>query len=295
MNSPRTSNLLRRPSLALTFALLALAVLIAAPRKAAAATCPEGICPCSISTQYDVVDWMFGTKFESNPNGYMANTGGTGNTPIYPTLWPQTSTAQGKIWYSKGIITNDGQSEGYAWDVNTYDSSNVYFALTNPQGTWTFPNYRQYADPQTSTGFYPIAPRCVSNTATGKLYDHMIPYTPTDDTGYFAVNNCVAQPTQYLGGADMQLWAPTTYSGLPDPINGWTLMNLLYNYGWNTTANNWNSVEKFYFSETYGWVAWELWTLESGTTNTYTKTNSAYMGQYEATGNVPPAQPGCGS
>ena len=289
MTFPRTSQLLNKPLFSLTLALLALTALIAVPQKAAAASCPEGICPCNVSTQWDVVNWMVGTTLIANPSGYMANTGGIANTPIYPTLWPQTTSAQGKIWYSKGKITNDGQTEGYAWDVNTYDSNNVYFALTNPI-TWTFPDYRQYADPQTLNGFYPIAPRCVSNTATGKYFDYSIPYSPTDESQYFAVNNCVVQPTQYLGGADMQLWSPTTYSGLPSPMNDWSLMNLIYNYGWNTSANNWNSVEKFYFSETYGWVAWELWSLQGGS---YVKTNSAYMGQYESTGNVPPAQPGC--
>ncbi|PYX68426.1 MAG: hypothetical protein DMG78_25035 [Acidobacteria bacterium] len=73
-------------------------------------------------------------------------------------------------------------------------------------------------------------------------------------------------------------------------MNGWSLMNLLYNYGWDTAANNWDTVEKFWFSQTYGWVAWEQWNLSNGT---YVKVNSAYMGQYESTGNVPPAQPGC--
>jgi hypothetical protein len=266
--------------------LLAFSAIFVFPQKAAA-SCPEGICPCNVSTQWDVVNWMFGTQFESNPNGYMANSGGQANTPIYPTLWPQTSTAQGKIWYSKGTISHNGQIEGYAWDVNTYDSGNVYFALTNPAGAWTFPNYRQYADSQAPNGFYPIAPRCVSNTFSGKYYDHAIPAAYSN---YFAVNNCVIQPTQGLNGADTQLWSPTTYPGLPSPMNGWNLMVLLYNYGWNSSANNWNSVEKFFFSETYGWVAWELWTLNSGT---YQKTNSAYMGNYKATGNVPPAQPGC--
>ncbi len=280
------------PLLTLSLALFVVAALLTLPQKAAAQSCPEGICPCDASTQYDVVNWMFGSQFISNPNGYMANSGGQANTPIYPTLWPQTSSAQGKIWYSKGTITNDGQTEGYAWDVNTYDSNYVYFALTNPAGAWTFPNYRQYADPETSTGFYPIAPRCVSNTQTTKYSDYSI---SVDDSNYFAVDNCVVQPTQNLDGVDLQLWPPTTYSDLPSPLNTWTLMNLLYNYnGWNSSGNGWNTVEKFWFSETYGWVAWEQWNLvDNNGTYTYNKVNSAYMGTYESTGNVPPAQPGC--
>jgi hypothetical protein len=286
----RTPQLRTKPFLTLSIILLAFTAPVIVSQKAAAATCPEGICPCNTSTQWDVVNWMFGTQFTSNPNGYMANSGGQSSTPIYPTLWPQTSTAQGKIWYSKGTITHDNQTEGYAWDVNTYDSNYVYFALTNPAGTWNFPDYRQYADPQTLNGFYPIAPRCVSKTQTTKYFDYSIPHSPTDYSQYFAVDNCVVGQTQYLGGADMQLWPPTTYPGLPSPMNTWSLMNLLYNYGWNTSANNWNSVEKFWFSETYGWVAWEQWNLVNGM---YVKENSAYMANYKSTGNVPPAQPGC--
>ena len=130
----------------------------------------------------------------------------------------------------------------------------------------------------------------MSKTFNGKYFDYAIPYSPTDYSQYFAVDNCTVGPTQYLRGADMQLWSPTTYPGLPSPMNGWSLMNLLYNYGWDTAANNWDTVEKFWFSQTYGWVAWEQWNLSNGT---YVKVNSAYMGQYESTGNVPPAQPGC--
>jgi hypothetical protein len=126
---------------------------------------------------------------------------------------------------------------------------------------------------------------------TSEYYDYTI---PAADSNYFAVNNCVVGQTQSLVQVNLQLWPPTMYPDLPSPMNSWNLMNLLYNYnGWNSGGNGWNSIEKFWFSPTYGWVAWEQWNLEDDNgTYTYKKANSAYMGQYEATGNVPPAQPG---
>ena len=100
------------------------------------------------------------------------------------------------------------------------------------------------------TSFFNNDPKTFSGSILITLY----PSAQLTTTSTLPLDNCVVASTEDLHGADMQPWSPTTYPGLPSRMNGWSRMNLLYNYGWNTAANNWDTVKKFWFSESYDWV-----------------------------------------
>jgi hypothetical protein len=278
---------------------------------AAAQSCPsgspEGICPCS-SSDYDVVAWMTGTEYATNPNFYMksSNSSPSYNSNIYTTVWPEKDSdgtiTPGDIWFSKGLCSGSScpsGSNGYPWDVDTYDSNYVYFAYTNYQPSGgTYPDYAQYLDGAQPGPYaaYPIAPRCVpQSTPAGTAYSSL----SISSSGANWVNltcpsdsSWVTGTVTNLDGANMQLFPPTVYSGLPSPLNTQNLMLLTYGYS-GQTGSNWNSVEKSYYNQTYGWVGWELWNWNVDGDGKYTKTEWDYLWTVEPSGNVPPAQPAC--
>lgn len=255
--------------------------------RAAALACPEGICPCN-SSQYDVVAWMTGTYYTQNPYFHMESTSYSPgyNSPVYTTIWPQTGSTPGYIWFSKS-------SSGYPWDVDSFDSNYVYFAYTNYQPSGgAFPDYAQYVDEQKNPwGFYPIAPRCVPKSLAGTPYASLsIPYNAADWVNVTCQDGKrKTSAVQNLGGANMQMWPPTAYPGLPSPLNSQQLMALVYSYSWQNGA--YQSIEKSYYNPTYGWVGWELWNYSGGT---YKKTQYDYLWTVESSGNITPVQPACG-
>ncbi len=264
------------------------------------ASCPQGVCPCP-SGQVDVLSWMSGTYFLNNPTDHMAsdpsytpNENGFTGTNVYPYLWPQGS-GQGKMWWSR---YEDSAGTGYAWDVSAFDSNYIYFAYTNA-GAGNDPNYyRQYYDPDESSGgyFYPAAPRCVTASPTqGQPYSNstiILSASNPNDTQYKVVTNC-SSTTDSLGGAEFQLWPPVTYTFNPpmygnEDIGNHALMALVYRY--DLQNGQYQSKEVFYYDQTYGWVAWTHQTWGSGNWNSVDSWD--YMDQLTS-GQLLPGQPTC--
>jgi hypothetical protein len=260
----------------LSLALCALAFLPVVSASAQTFSCASGYT--------DVAQYMMGSYFVNNPNAdyYMEadpeykDNSMSGNTSQYPQWWPQTSTAPGKLWWSR---LYNSSYEGYNWDMSQFDDANIYFGFTNPNPNATDNNeYRQYYDPQnTASGAYywTVAPRCVlTSTPAGSLYSNGESVIPpeygitTQDTDFYNVNPSACDPgpiepnTTGVTGAVFELYAPESQtSKLPEPLNlpsnpDDNLMALVYRWDYDASTEVYQVRETFYYDSQYGWVAW---------------------------------------
>ena len=182
-------------------------------------TCPAGT--------YDILDWM--TMDADLRSTYHLE--GTSN-PLYTVLQAD------KFYWVKGPL-------GYPWDIQLYDSNNVYLWIT--ELSYSVPeSYKKF----TNNTNMPLVPRC----ATAGFPGSSIKVT---NTNYDLHTSCSQSCSVTLGleNAMNEVWGPYSISvggNLPSHLQA-----LVISYRYNCDANyTCLDKEEYYVNQRYGLVQW---------------------------------------
>ena len=210
---------------------LILGVIGAAPAANAETTisCPSGT--------YDMLDWMT-MDSDLRATYHMEGT----SNPLY------TVMESGKFYWVKG-------PQGYPWDIQLYDTKDVYLWIT--ELSWTVPqSYKKF----TSNTNLPLVPRCAVAGFPGSK-------VTSTNTNYDLHTNCSNSCSVTLGlqTSINQVWGPYTVSlGGSLPANMPVLV-IRYNYNCNSSFANCLDREEYWINKRYGLVQWDHYVLANGT------------------------------
>jgi hypothetical protein len=188
-------------------------------------SCPAGT--------YDIVDWM------TLDSDLRATKHLTGTHDLYTVVWPD------KFYWLKN-------SAGDTWDINLFDSTGVYWWITE----YAYNTPRAYKK-ATSDYNFKATPRCVSGGLPGTT--SLVP-----DTSYDIVRSCAYQSTQGLGNALFEVWGPYKISLGGSLPNNMPVLVLAYYWDCDSWYGNCATKENYYLSQRYGLVRWEVNQLVNG-------------------------------
>lgn len=221
--------------------------------------------PCTAG-QYDMLDWM---TLNTATSQHL-----TGNAnPLYTVL-----PANNDFWWIKA----DNGGQGYPWDVQYYDSNNIYQWIT--EYTWSDPRTFKAFASKTGVAWSPL---CVPQGSAGQKLSSI--NVPNADTAYNVYLNCVKQGTQYLGNTVNEVW---NYGNLNIGGNIGTHpdLQLAYRYTCDSNYNNCTYKEVYDFMQSYGLVRWTYYKLINGT---YVQQNQTIFNNVASGGSPAPYFP-CG-
>lgn len=227
---------------------LALAFLWAAPAYSQSFTCPSGT--------EDMLEY-FVMGYPNRSTHYM----GPGNAnPIYFTIVPELETkfaTSGYFVWVKG-------SDGYPWDVKTFDENYIYDRTT--ELTWTDPtSFKRF------THDLPLSHRCVETGAAGET----IKVAPAK-TSYSSYESCTAYLTQNLSYVRNEITAPTlTQTG--GNLGIVKSRDFKYYYGC-TSSYSCTDMEIFNLGYKVGIYEWRHYQNQSGT---FVLVQTSNINQYE--------------
>jgi len=204
------------------------------------------------SNQYDMLAWMAPQFATANGHWNM----------VYPTT--------GTFYWVKG-------SNGYPWDVDTFDANYVYQSITEED--WNNAStYKQFVSA------IPWMPRCINvPTASGKLSS--ITLTPEQST-FNIHSSCSSYTTQNLNYVVNEIWGPYNES-FGDSTTEPTLV-LSYRYACDSSYSNCMYKETFALQENAGLVQWTLYQLDGGK---YVQQNQTTHSETLQAGSVMPVHP----
>ena len=173
---------------------------------------------------------------------------GPGNAnPIYSSINSELLSA----FPAQGYVVRTKSSNGYPWDVKSFDTNYIYDRST--ELTWT--------DPSTFKRFntdLPISPRCLpSNRAS-----HNIQIAPAQSAFTF-YKNCTAYQTSNLGYVLNTVTKPVTMNtgGNLGPV---LTRQFKYRYGCDASYSNCTDMEVFSLGHQIGLYDWKHYTAQSG-------------------------------
>jgi hypothetical protein len=159
-----------------------------------------------------------------------------------------------------GVIFNVNDPKGFPWDLNTYNSTGVYFWITasNPNAAWTDPtsfsefkiNARTFA-----TGNM-MAPRCASYGYPGWTGPYIY-----GTLSYTSGGGCDTPRQKSIWANVSQVWGPYKMNfGGDIPNNSKTMIVAYY---WDLQNTHWGVQERQYFVKGFGLVRWEKWVRQN--------------------------------
>lgn len=248
--------------------LIVLAMLLAAATVmipyAQAQTCPSGY--------FNMLDWMtLNTATTQHLNGPQS-------LPLYTVL-----PSNGEFWWIKG----DHSGQGYPWDLQYYDSNNIYNWITDwDPNSYSDPHYFKAFDSKTGLAWTPI---CVPALGPGNKLSSIS--VPNADTAYhdYGPNCTKGSTTNYLGNTVNEVW---NYGNLNIGGNIGTQpdLQLSYRYTCDSNYSNCKYKEVYDFMQNYGEVRWTYYVLTNGA---YVQNNQTIFNQVLSGGSPAPYFP-CG-
>jgi hypothetical protein len=203
------------------------------------------------SNQYDMLDWM--APVQGMVNGH------------YNVVYPQAGT----FYWVKG-------SNGYPWDVDTFDTHYIYQSIT--EQVWNDPyTYKTF---QTAL---PWMPRCIKVPAVpGKLASITVDATKT----WFDIHtSCTSFTSHNLGYVVNEIWGPYEKSFAGQPAA--PTLTFSYRYSCDSSYSNCRYKETFAMQKANGMVQWTYYALENGEYVQVNQTTHAAAGL----GSVTPVHP----
>lgn len=230
-----------------------------------------------------MLDWM---TMDSNLRGTYHMAGNA--NPIYTTV--SGDNTSGKFYYVKG-------GSGHPWDINLYNSQNIYFWITERGASaWNDPYAFKKFNYNNSDYTLPFVRRCVK-PGDGVTSNMQVPppgksstistqfqiHPATGDSLTNTSTDCTPnpQPPSNPGFSTSQLgWVVVDVFPVQNGVNlggNLTSINMLpvsyrYNCASGTPADNTdeshggcNSKEEFDFDNTHGFVQWTSWAWTGGT------------------------------
>lgn len=200
--------------------------------------------------QFDTLGWM-----TAQP-GY-ATVHGEGNRhPRYTVIQKITS----RYCPDCGVIYNVNDAQGFPWDINLYNTKNVYFWITAavPELAWKDPTEFSVfkADGVTLSTGNIMAPRCANYGYPGWQGPYMVGRLTVAPGG-----GCDQPRTTSNWPNQSQVWGPYKMNFGGDIPNGSNTM--IVAYYWSTVNGAWGVQERQYFVEGFGLVRWEAWKRQS--------------------------------
>jgi hypothetical protein len=239
------------------------------PVLSQAQSCPAG--------DDNMLDWM---TLDTATTQHLT---GPQNLPLYTVL-----PSNGLFWWIKG----DHSGEGYPWDVQYNDSTNIYQWITDYDPySYTDPHYFKAFDSQTGM---PWAPICVPAGSPGERLSNIT--VPSSQTGYHEYGpNCTKGSQQfYLGNTVNQVW---NYGDLnidnttpPGNLGTHPDLQLSYRYSCDANYNNCAFQEVYDFMQGYGEVRWTYSTWDSST-GKYVQQSQSVFNQVVSGGSPAPYFP----
>lgn len=224
----------------------------------------------------DMRDWM---TLDTATTQHLT---GPQNLPLY-TILP----SNGLFWWIKG----DHNNQGYPWDVQYYDTNNIYQWITDYDPySYTDPHYYKSFDSKTGMPWTPI---CVPQGSPGQKLSSIT--VPSSQTGYHEYGpNCTKGATQfYLGYTVNEVW---NYGNLnidnttpPGNLGTHPDLQLSYRYSCDSSYNNCAYKEVYDFMQNYGEVRWTYYVLRNGA---YVQQSQTIFNQL-VSGGSPPADFPC--
>lgn len=180
------------------------------------------------STQYDMLEWML--PQQGIVNGH------------YNVIYPATGT----FYWVKG-------SQGYPWDVDTFDSKYIYQSIT--EQVWNDPTtYKIFQKP------LPWMPRCIDiPVVPGKIASIPIDATQT----WFDIHtSCTSFTSHNLGYVVNEIWGPSKQAigTLPTAPT----LTLSYRYSCDSHYSSCNYKETFALQKGNGMILWTYYSLQNG-------------------------------
>jgi hypothetical protein len=135
-------------------------------------------------------------------------------------------------------------ADGYPWDIQLFDGSNVYLWVT--EDIWSQPDSFKKSLKDTNM---PLMPRCAVAGKPGSSIE-------SDDTSFEIVKHCVTQRKSNLGKMLTAVWGPNQMSfggDIPDDVD--TLI-VTYRYNCDKHLEVCHDREEFFLTQRYGLVQW---------------------------------------
>jgi len=193
---------------------------------------------------------------------------------------PQVSTVNGHynmVYSTSGTFYWVKSSNGYPWDVNTYDSKYIYQSITEQD--WNNPSTYKIFEKA-----LPWMPRCINVPAVpGKIASILV---EPDDTKFDIHLSCRDYTTHNLGYVVNEIWGP--YNQAVGNLPAAPTLTLSYRYSCDSAYNNCRYKETFALQRGNGLVQWTYYTLQNGK---YVQVNQTNHGTTASYGSVTPLHP----
>lgn len=192
----------------------------------------------------DILDYMLPDQVRALSMHLEAQ--GEGGHPIY------TVVSGNRIWYMKN-------AKGYPWDMNTFDNDFVYQSITEVDWNdarkfkmFASKSWAGWGGRANSNGGIVWAPRWIEPGAT---HNGIV----TLDSSYRNYSDCSHYSVHNLGGPILAELIGPHDEDLGGDLGAKEVIKQLYRWGGNL-----ENLEINTYALGFGWVQWELWTLQSG-------------------------------